>query len=176
MPARSGTIAGPNAAQGFLLPNKPAGQANRMSMANPGRQTSAQMAFNQTVGETEYRPSLTEENQQQFNESENSFNAGDSGRRRRPAGTNSAVNRFSMQSETTSGRKHTPGSVTLQSASSYCPTESNFVTIGGNGSLGKDNGLVSQEKSPYAVALHNVDKFEQLTEVKARKSKTNDER
>ena len=45
-----------------------------------------------------------------------------------------------------------------------------------NGSTGKDNVLVTQEKSPYAVALHNVDKFEQLTEVKARKSKTNDER
>ena len=171
---RSGTIAGPNAARGFLFPDGPGpSRDNRVSMAHPPRQISAQMAFNQPVGETEYRPSLTEEPQPQFNESENSFNAGDSGRRRRPAGTNS-VARSSMLSETTSGRKHTPGSVTIHSASSR--TESNFVTIGGNGSLGKDNGLVSQEKSPYAVALHNVDKFEQLTQVKARKSKTNDER
>ena len=81
----------------------------------------------------------------------------------------------SMRSETTSGRKHTPGSVTLHSASSRNGTESNFITMGSSGNLGKDNVLVSQEKSPYAVALHNVDKFEQLTEVKARKSKTNDE-
>ena len=35
---------------------------------------------------------------------------------------------------------------------------------------------MTREKNPYAVTLHNVDKFEQLTEVKAQKSKRNDER
>ena len=33
--------------------------------------------------------------------------------------------------------------------------------------------LASQEKSPYAVTLHNVDKFEQLTELKGRRFKGN---
>ena len=70
-----------------------------------------------------------------------------------------------------------PGSVTVHS--SQGPTgESNFVALSANGgSQGRGNNvLVMQEKSPYAVTLHNVDKFEQLTEVKAKKSKANNER
>lgn len=51
--------------------------------------------------------------------------------------------------------------------------ESNFVTVGATGAA---NVLVTQEKSPYAVTLHNVDKFELLTKVNARKSMINDDK
>ena len=54
--------------------------------------------------------------------------------------------------------------------------ESNFVKLSASSSMKGKSGevLVSGEKSPYAVTLHNVDKFEVLTNVKSTGKKNQD--
>ena len=49
--------------------------------------------------------------------------------------------------------------------------ESNFVRVSASSSVKakSSNVVLAKEKSPYAVTLHNVDKFELLTELKVGK-------
>ena len=74
-----------------------------------------------------------------------------------------------LMSDTTFGASQLGGS-----ASRGSNADSNFVTLSGGASSSKDwqtNGsLVSKDKSPYAVTLHNVDKFDQLSEIRKIKS------
>ena len=137
---------------------------------NDGKQTErpTQVSFNRNA---EYRAVVTEEGQLQVGkqESDGSYAGGQ------------ILKSSPIKSETTStfGGANSqigggpPGGVQSSSGRG----ESNFVTLSANSQgASKGNVLVTREKNPYAVTLHNVDKFEQLTQVKARKSKRNDER
>ena len=77
-----------------------------------------------------------------------------------------------LPTESSIGTGSQIGRVNTQSAG-----ESNYVKVsGGSQSHVNNNVLASKDKSPYAVTLHNVDKFDQITEARLKKSKRDDGR